>query len=361
MRQSGINGMQMEISSRKRSGEHVHSWEIRTRTGTEAGVLTTETAYSFLCWDDLIREKWRKSFFAFVLDLFAYLYIYYVSGLIIRGARLTPPILKAALSPILYILFTLLTLCFVFDATLRFLTPCVPLFVALAVGTGLVYLLIRLSMHVGGKIAVFWLLRLYIFCGTYVSRPNAPLMQRIETFAAHIAETIGRSEEREVDEILIVAHSIGTVLAIPLLARVLEKVDHDYGLLRRVSVLTLGECIPLVSFLEEADDYRRQMRQISDKGLFWADFTSPIDQVCFALVDFYAESGVAVSEQHKPRYLSPRFHTLYHPETYSEMKKDIMTSHFMYLMSSDIPGTYDYFKITAGHYPLSSYTTKGTA
>jgi len=361
LKQSRINGMTMEIAPRTRSGRHTDAWEIRSCSQREGKALCTETTYTFLSWDDLIRGTWRKSFVSFTIDLFRCIRIYLLSGIIVRIGKLSPPALKAALSPVLYILLTLLLIGLLLGASSALLPPYTTLPGALAVGMLLSYGVARLSMQIGGKIAVFWLLRSYVFYGTHVSRDNTVYMERLDDYAEQIAERIKTAEARGVDEVLIVGHSCGTVLTVPLLARILERVGEDAGALRRVSVLTLGQCIPMVSFLEEAEIYRREMRRVGESGLFWIDYTSPIDQVCLALVDFYAESGVEVSESHKPHYLSPRFHKLYHPENYSRIKKDIMTAHFMYLMASDVAGVYDYFKITAGHDPLHRYATKGAA
>ena len=361
LEQSKINGMEIEVASRRCSGDYIHTWKIHTHTQQEERVLSTETEYSFLSWDDLIRQTWRKSFFAFVIDAFRFLYIYCLSGIIVRWAKLFPPFLKAALSPFLYILLTLLAVCAIFYVGVQILTPYLPTAIATLLLVFPAYLLIKLSMHFGSKIAVLWLLRLLTSFGTYVSRPNVALSERLELFAVHIADKINSAEEDEIDEILIVAHSVGTILAIPMLASILERIRRESSILERVSVMTLGECIPLVSFLKDADAYRSKMRDVSESGLFWVDFSSPIDQVCFPLLDFYAASGMIVPDRHKPLLLSPRFHTMYHKEKYVKTKKDIMAAHFLYLMSTDRVGEYDYFKITAGHLPLCHYAQKGVA
>ena len=54
----------------------------------------------------------------------------------------------------------------------------------------------------------------------------------------------------------------------------------------------------------------------------------------------------------QPQQASPRFHTLFEPDNYPALVKDKIRLHRQYIMSSDRPGPYDYFAITAGSMSL---------
>ena len=56
-----------------------------------------------------------------------------------------------------------------------------------------------------------------------------------------------------------------------------------------------------------------------------------------------------------PRYLSPRFHTLYTKETYASLSRDKYLAHFLYLMATELEGNYNFIKMTAGDRRLCDY------
>ncbi len=345
--QSEVNGMKMDISSRKRTDKHVQSWKIESQTGEDV----TQTNYHFLGWDDIIRKRWKNTTFTIFTDLFYYMKTYMFTGLIVKFGKLSPNQMVPAFFPVLYLLLTLILAYLFWSFSFEFSKSIIPAWLGAGASLIPVYLVIRLMIWIGDKIAVFWLLRIYVFCAKYVFEDMRALDARVKFFATHIAHVIDHAEENGIDEVLISAHSVGCILAIPVLAQALEQTNLSKEKLSIVSVMTVGECIPLVSFLEQSTDFKKDMKTISTyKEIFWVDYTAPIDGACFPLLDYYKHSGLEVEG---PLYRSPRFHTLYEKERYETLKKDRYLTHFLYLMSTDIAGEYDYFKITAGHKHLS--------
>jgi len=55
-----------------------------------------------------------------------------------------------------------------------------------------------------------------------------------------------------------------------------------------------------------------------------------------------------------PRMTSPRFHTLIEPARYQAMVGDKHAVHTQYLASTDKPGLYDWFAISAGPRSLAA-------
>jgi len=338
------------LSKREKTGPHRSSFWI------EKG--KRRTRYHFLEWDDLIRKRWEKSWIDFVADLYHILRSYLFNGAIVRYARTSPVQMIAAFYPVLYLLFTFLLALGLFRWSISSFSPTVGWFVAGALGGVLGAAVVFLAIKIAKKLAVFWLLRIYKFSSEYIELPNEDLKDRIKIFADEIAEAIDRVQRGETDEILIVSHSVGTILTIPILAELRRRVGNENESWSRVYVMTLGECIPVVSFHPEAGEYREQMRRaLEGSPITWLDFTTPIDGACFPLLDFYETSGVKVPPERKPRYLSPRFHTLFTPEGYRRIKKNRYLTHFIYLLSTELEGPYNYFRLTAGEEPLERYTS----
>ncbi len=133
--------------------------------------------------------------------------------------------------------------------------------------------------------------------------------------------------------------------------------------LRKFAVVTLGQCIPLLGLIPQAHAFRAELARLGsgrgdDGRVSWTDYSSPTDWGSFALVDPIAlclggASGVA----HPPRMASPRFHTLFEPARYMQLRRDKRRMHLQYLMAGELPSGYDYFSITAG--PLRAQAPEG--
>jgi len=115
------------------------------------------------------------------------------------------------------------------------------------------------------------------------------LSARIEEFARKIAGDISKGA----DEVLVVGHSSGAILAVSALARLvrLGRVPANGPVL---SLMTLGQVIPMVSFLPEARELRADLHLMSAQDrVTWIDVSAPGDGCAHALCDPVAVSGVA--------------------------------------------------------------------
>jgi len=118
----------------------------------------------------------------------------------------------------------------------------------------------------------------------------------------------------------------------------------------RLSLLTLGHVIPMVSFLRKADRLRADLNFLCQQdGLAWVDVSAPGDGATFALCDPAAVTGVAPENGHKhPLILSAAFSQTLSQAKLKELGRRFFRLHFQYLCAFDRPGDYDYFKVTAG-------------
>ena len=120
----------------------------------------------------------------------------------------------------------------------------------------------------------------------------------------------------------------------------------------KLGLLTLGQVIPMVSFLPKAETLRGDLANLSTNGaITWIDVSAPGDGCCFALCDPVAVSGVASHDQKWPVIISAAFSQTLAPDRWQDLKRKYFRLHFQYLCSFDRPKDYDYFQITSG--PLS--------
>ncbi len=170
------------------------------------------------------------------------------------------------------------------------------------------------------------------------------LAARITDFASSVAEALSE----DVDEVLVVGHSSGAHLAVSAVAELLRSGRRPPGG-PALSLLTLGQAIPMVSFLPKAGRLRRDLNDLARSDeIVWVDISAPGDGGSFALCDPVAVSGVSPSPQRWPLVLSAAFKNSLSQERYNSLKWRFFRLHFQYLCAFDKPEAYDYFRITAG-------------
>ncbi|MGR3514172.1 MAG: hypothetical protein ACU0GG_15535 [Paracoccaceae bacterium] len=181
----------------------------------------------------------------------------------------------------------------------------------------------------------------------YTASEKGAYPEAIETRLALFRERITAALDEPVDEVLVIGHSSGAHLAVSLVADVLR--DRPAGG-PALSLLTLGQVIPMVSFLPEAHRLRADLQALSvSDRITWLDVSAPGDGCSFALAEPVAVSGVAPKDgQLWPVVISAAFSKTLKSETLRKLKHRYFRLHFQYLCAFDQPGDYDYFKITAG-------------
>ena len=237
-------------------------------------------------------------------------------------------------------------------------------------------------------IHVSWLLRILNFAHSSSLKKSPVLDERIDAMAQELAQGMQQAWWREV---VIVGFSVGSVQAVKLTAALRTKLaaaqssthSSGPGSQGEVTLLTLGNCIPLFGLFPGAGDFRRSLRDVAqDRQVYWADISSPSDSVCFGMCDVVGlslrEDGVKFARESSgpesaasgvgkkverwglnPQVMcSPRFHKLFLPETYRWLRRNKMRMHFQYLMAGEIAGAYDYFELLTCPGSLRDYIEK---
>ena len=195
-----------------------------------------------------------------------------------------------------------------------------------------------------GKFFAYYLMHDYAYSAHYNGANPADLEGRMAEFRTTIAAAL----MQDVDEVLVVGHSSDAHLAVSILADLIRDggVPNDGPAL---GFLSLGQVVPMVSFLPKADRLRADLHYLSTRGeLAWIDVTAPGDGCAFALCDPVAVSGVAPEGQKWPLVISAAFTQTLSPERWKELRWKFFRLHFQYLCAFDRVGDYDYFRITAG-------------
>jgi pimeloyl-ACP methyl ester carboxylesterase len=347
-KQSAHSGASHRVGARERLTPAVSVWKIQSQWAEH----TVETDYHFMEWTDVIRQHWDERLRLLLRSVPVYLH-YLAFGGFNRVAKVSKNAFYTAIFPLLYIaafslgtlgLLGLLGIGMWRASGSALLTGGLLLVFGLGLGT--------LGVRLAERIGVTWLLRTCVFLGTWGTRRPPELDQRASEIAEHI---LAEQRERPREEVLIVGHSVGSMLAACVVAKLLQTPRAD-PLLGSLRLVTLGQCIPYLGVMPGAASFREELRSLAnDPRIPWTDFTAPPDPLCFFQVHPIQASGIPCSTPERPRQVSVRVFPMFTAATYARIRRNKLRIHFQYLMASELPSDYDYFRLTAGPGSLADH------
>ncbi|MEP1538190.1 MAG: hypothetical protein ABJQ34_11375 [Paracoccaceae bacterium] len=307
---------------------------------------SVHTDVEVLVWSDLVRDSMDNSIIATYRQLIQTAWIYITSGALFRLMRLRKGPVIAALYPVGMLIFQLVLALIIgglLSAVIKsLLTGFIGQVIATAVSLAVFVLVLRWFKSKDGKVFAYYLMHDYAYSAQSRGAIPAELEQRMSSFRTMIADAL----QSDVDEVLVVGHSSGAHLGISILSDLLKDQPPSRATL---SFLTLGQVVPMVSFLPDATRLRADLQFLSTcTDLTWVDVTAPGDGCSFALCDPVSVSGVAPHNKRWPLIFSAAFTQTLSPERWKELRWRFFRLHFQYLCAFDRPNDYDYFQITAG-------------
>lgn len=362
-RQAEISGYMIAV--RAREGAPVE-WEVAS--AMEGG--RTHSRIEVLAWADIVRGTMARSLPATYRQLAEVVWTYVSTGALWRLAMLRKGPIIAGFYPVLMLLAQALAAALIgkLGAALvtggiaRMLDWTAGLFGAgawsatavwswadwalgWAVFAAVGYAVLQGFRAIDGKLFAHYLMHDFAYTARDRGAYPAELDARIEEFTDRIAEAM----RGNLDEVLIVGHSSGAQLAVSAIARLLRRGELPASA-PALSLLTLGQAIPMMSFLPRAHALRRDLHDLSaSEALTWVDVSAPSDGASFALCDPVAVTGVQPETGARwPLVLSAAYSQTLQEETREALRFRFFRLHFQYLCAFDRPGTYDYFEITGG-------------
>ncbi|MEO9821387.1 MAG: hypothetical protein ABJ370_09725 [Paracoccaceae bacterium] len=307
---------------------------------------SVHTDVEVLVWSDLVRDSMDNSIIATYRQLIQTAWIYITSGALFRLMRLRKGPVIAALYPVGMLIFQLVLALIIgglLSAVIKsLLTGFIGQVIATALSIAVFVFVLRWFKSKDGKVFAYYLMHDYAYSAQSRGAIPAELEQRMSSFRTMIADAL----QSDVDEVLVVGHSSGAHLGISILSDLLKDQPPSRATL---SFLTLGQVVPMVSFLPDATRLRADLQFLSTcTDLTWVDVTAPGDGCSFALCDPVSVSGVASSDKRWPLIFSAAFTQTLSPERWKELRWRFFRLHFQYLCAFDRPNDYDYFQITAG-------------
>ena len=354
--QAAISGY--EIAQRRKVDGGPYGWHVEAVI--DGGAVQADV--EVLVWSDIVRTSMSNSIPATYAQLVRTAWTYIASGALRRLMWLRKGPVIAALYPVGMLLLQLALALVAGALAARWITVLPNLLVTLpgwldaalgwAVFAAAAVALLRWFRKHDGQLFAYYLMHDYAYAARWNGANPPELEARMGQFGDAIAAALA---DGSLDEVLVVGHSSGAHLGVSILADLVRdgRVKRDGPVL---GFLSLGQVVPMVSFLKGAHRLRADLAYLSTRDeLTWVDVTAPGDGCAFALCDPVAVSGVAPRGGHRwPLILSAAFTQTLSPERWQELRWRFFRLHFQYLCAFDRPRDYDYFRITAGPLTLAA-------
>ena len=223
------------------------------------------------------------------------------------------------------------------------------MFLAGFAGASAVILVLRICRARDPELLAYHAIRSLAYLSSRRGAYPAELDRRISAFAGRI----GWALRQDVDEVLVVGHGDGAALAVSAVAEAVRWGDLPDGA-PALSVLTLGQTIPLVGFLPEASRLRADLRDLSlREDVCWVDLSDPADARAYALSDPVAVCGVALDDRTGPLVLASSLGRLSGEGWRDRLAANPLALHDRYL---DVPAKpardFDWLRVLLGPLPL---------
>lgn len=329
-----------DLTLRPRSGDGF-GWHVDAHIDGQDVTAEVEV----LVWSDIVQSSMNRSIPATYWQMARTAWIYIATGALFRLMRLRKGPVIAALYPVVALLVQLALALLAGWGLARGIALIWPAgaWGGVIAGLGLVWAVLRLLQRRDNRLFAYYLMHDYAFSARWRGANPPALEDRMASFTAQIAAAL----DEDWDEVLVVGHSSGAHLAVSCLADLIR--DGRMAAPGRLAFLSLGQVIPMVSFLPDANRLRGDLQVMSEQlDIPWIDVTAPGDGCAFALCDPVAVSGLATTTQRWPLVISAAFTQTLSPETWKTLRWRFFRLHFQYLCAFDRPGDYDYFTLTAG-------------
>jgi hypothetical protein len=348
--QSKLLNVDIQTSNRSRLNKLHNRWSVKMNWRNQSQDINQDqdkqqvnTEYHFLNWDDIVREHWQPNLYKLVLESIIAYWGYIKCGAFSKIRQRYKGPFYSAIYPFLYLfLLSLFSFFVAWASALSLVAFDKPLLTAVAASTmGIISFYYGIKL--GNKWGVFWLLRTYLFVFEMGLNNSRLIQDRINQFIGIIK---AEQEAKPSDEVLIIGHSVGSIIAVHTASLYLQRHPE---LAAKVKLITLGQCIPLINGVPQAMLFNAHLTFLENQNsLNWTDFIARADSLAFCN-EIQLNSNVT----HQPNIQLVRFFNAFVNKRYEKIKRNKLRLHFQYLMATEKLCAYDYFMMTAGPSALS--------
>lgn len=206
-----------------------------------------------------------------------------------------------------------------------------------------------------GRLHLNYMLSDWIFARGMMRRLRPEIEARAEAFAAEIAGGVGAGD---VDEVVVIGHSLGAAWMVEAVARALQK---DPELARRgfpLGLAGVGSSTLKIALHPAAGWLRQSVKRVADEpAIVWAEYDSHVDFICFYKNNTVEALGLQAAS--KPVRRSIRLSRMLSPETWSRFRGNLLRIHRQYVMGNEQRYAYDFHMIACGPFAFADIVAHG--
>lgn len=320
--------------------------QTKSRVVTRGPNWHVETDYRVIRWDDVIENFCRQTFWRRI-QLGVITFVEFIAAGAFRG-YLRTSWYYAGFFLYPFVMFDTM-IATAISAAVFALVKSKSIAVAIAIG---LFVLAALFLGPWRWLHLNTLFDDWIFARDYIRKGNTILEQRLDAIAG---EMVVAARSANADEILVVGHSLGAVLAIDLLDRAL-KLDPMLGATGTpVTLLSIGSSILKIGLHRGAGRFRAAAERVARApGIFWGDYQSRIDIMNFYNTDPMAE--MSLTTKHGPVVRFIEFSRALERRVYRRIRFRFYRLHCQFISGNDKRDFYDYFMLVCGPISAKSQT-----
>ena len=185
----------------------------------------------------------------------------------------------------------------------------------------------------------------------YMYGRRSDLDARIDAFAQRLLACVRRAET---DEILVVGHSLGAIIAVDMLSRALA-INPQLGRSGpTVCFLTIGATVPKLTLHPAAVRLRACAETVAATDqITWGEFQTRQDPISFYYFDPVRLVPFKGNTSGKPHIRIINFWDLVEPAKMKRIAWKFMRIHYQFVMAAERRGTYDFFMLICGPAPFA--------
>ena len=187
----------------------------------------------------------------------------------------------------------------------------------------------------------------WIFSRRYLRYGDPVIAAKLDQAARELVEA---AQDGQTDEIAVIGHSLGAVLAIELLDRALQ-LEPSLG--RKgppIALISVGSSILKVGLHSGAQRFHAATERVaSTQGIFWGDYQALTDIMNFYKSDPLTAMGLPTRDIPLVRVV--RIRHMLDPAIYKSIRYRPLRMHLQFVSGNNLRYDYDYFMLICG--PLS--------
>lgn len=319
-------------------GRDIATWQV----SAEGPNWRTETEVHLVRWDDIIAESGTRPSWSRLMPGTVAFCDFLIAGAFVAYLRSSWRYAMFFIYPFL-ILFLVVLLSFgslyIFSSySGNFILGVVGFF---ATGFFLLHTADR-WLHLG------LLLDDWIFSRDYIRHGDSALEERLQRVATDIA---ARNRLETVDEVLVIGHSLGAVLAVDLIDRTTKIQLEQHGASRKLTFFSVGSSVLKIGLHRAARGLRAAVGRISSNpDVLWADYRARSDVMNFYGAELLRDLKLPAAGSPVVRNVSIR--RMIAPERYPRIRRNWYKMHCQFVRGNDRRAPYDYFMAICG--PISA-------